>query len=367
MFRKVVVAAALGAAVGLQAVPALACGGLVAPNGAVRLARATTLVAWHDGVEHYMTSFTYQGDVADLGWIVPLPAVPDKIEEGGAWTLQRLQSETRPIPQPALFDAKIAAQAAGGVEVLQQTKVEALDITVLRGRGQAVVDWCKQNNFLLNDETRAHILGYATSSPIFMAAKYDVNAARLRGQFVGDGAPVLITMHTPHLWVPLEVLANENDKVAADLYLLTDSRPVIHNLGSVFGEPTAGSTLPGAPGFTVKFQEPMNQRLFTDLSTDRNMSWVRPDGWLTYLALDAPGGTVTYDMSVTRAGVMRLASMGAGPDAVNNPPEARFTPPEGPSANRGALVAAIVAAAGMVGVLLAAFAVALIGRRRFQS
>jgi hypothetical protein len=45
---------------------AAACGGLVAPNGVIRLARATTLVAWHDGVERYMTSFTYQGDVSNL-------------------------------------------------------------------------------------------------------------------------------------------------------------------------------------------------------------------------------------------------------------------------------------------------------------
>jgi hypothetical protein len=33
----------------LQALPALACGALVAPNGSIRLSRATTLVAWHDG------------------------------------------------------------------------------------------------------------------------------------------------------------------------------------------------------------------------------------------------------------------------------------------------------------------------------
>src|SRR5713226_5068427 len=80
----------------LQSQSAFACGGLVAPNGAVRLSRATTLVEWHDGIEHYMTSFTYQGDVSNLGWIVPLPAVPLKIEEGGAWTLQRLFRETHP-------------------------------------------------------------------------------------------------------------------------------------------------------------------------------------------------------------------------------------------------------------------------------
>src|SRR5713226_5184561 len=80
----------------LQTQAAFACGGLVAPNGAIRLSRATTLVAWHDGVEHYMTSFTYEGDVSNLGWIVPLPAVPLKIEEGGAWTLQRLFRESHP-------------------------------------------------------------------------------------------------------------------------------------------------------------------------------------------------------------------------------------------------------------------------------
>jgi len=50
-----------------QALPALACGGLVAPNGAVRLSRATTFVAWHDGIERYLTAFTYQGNVSNVG------------------------------------------------------------------------------------------------------------------------------------------------------------------------------------------------------------------------------------------------------------------------------------------------------------
>src|SRR5437764_13152562 len=114
----------------LQSHSAFACGGLVAPNGAVRLSRATTLVEWHNGIEHYMTSFTYQGDVSNLGWIVPLPAVPLKIEEGGAWTLQRLFRETHPIPPGVRFAAlNQAAAASDGVQVLQQVQIEALDIT----------------------------------------------------------------------------------------------------------------------------------------------------------------------------------------------------------------------------------------------
>ncbi len=51
----------------MQAMPAAACGGLVAPDGAVRLERAATLVAWHGGIEHYMTAFTYQGNESSLG------------------------------------------------------------------------------------------------------------------------------------------------------------------------------------------------------------------------------------------------------------------------------------------------------------
>src|SRR5437899_7784733 len=140
MRRKFLVPALASAlALGLfafQALPAFACGGLVAPNGAVRMSRATTLVAWHDGIERYMTSFTYQGDVSNLGWIVPLPAVPLKIEEGGAWTLQRLFRETHPVLFDTRFPVATAAGAANKAQVLQQVKVEALNITVIRGSGQ---------------------------------------------------------------------------------------------------------------------------------------------------------------------------------------------------------------------------------------
>src|SRR5437868_632985 len=78
--------------IGGLAGPALACGGLVAPNGTVRLLRTTTLAAWHDGQEHYVTSFQFLGEPGttggEFGSIVPLPAVPTSVERGGDWTLQ---------------------------------------------------------------------------------------------------------------------------------------------------------------------------------------------------------------------------------------------------------------------------------------
>ena len=328
MRRKLLIPAlATAIALGLfafQALPALACGGLVAPNGAVRLSRATTFVAWHDGIERYLTAFTYQGDVSNLGWIVPLPAVPLKIEEGGAWTLQRLNRETHPIVHsPVAFEA---AGTADSVQVLQQVKIEALNITVLRGSGQAVLDWASSNGFSVNDDTRSHLLIYAKGSPIFMAAKFDTAAARARHQIQGDGAPILITMRTPHLWVPLEVLALDGQQVQADVYLLTDGPVNTSDVGALVGQSPVGSEIPGAIDFTVAFQEKMNPTLFHDLSTDRNMGWVWQNSWVTYLNLDAPDSAVTYDLGISPNGVIRLAHFGTSPMAVVDVPATHTLP-----------------------------------------
>ena len=91
--------AALGAAlvvVALSAAPALACGGLIGPNGAVNLLRTTTLAGYHDGEEHYITAFQFAGGGGAFGSLTPLPGIPSKVEKGGDWTLQRLIRETEP-------------------------------------------------------------------------------------------------------------------------------------------------------------------------------------------------------------------------------------------------------------------------------
>ena len=315
MVHKLVPAAAATLAVFLtQALPAAACGGLIAPNGAIRLERATTLVAWHDGVERYMTSFSYTGEVDSFGWIVPLPAVPEKVEEGGGWTLQRLSRETHPQPLFALDFAGARATSAPA-EVLQQVKVRALDITVLRGSGQAVLDWAAENGFAIDAETRAHVIQYAKGSPVFMAAKYNADRAKLQRLIAGDGAPVLITMKIPHPWIPFEVLA-AGQQVQADLYLLSDNPVNTSEWRALIGASGVGTQVQGAEGFSLEFQEKMTDGLYRDLSTDKNMGWVRRDSWLTYLTLNAPDSKVTYDMSVTPMGVVKVAPFGTKPMAI---------------------------------------------------
>ena len=110
----------LGVTMVLGVSSAFACGSLVAENGAVRLVRTTTLAAYHDGFEHYVTSFQFQSIKASFGSVIPLPAKPSKVERGGDWTLQRLEREVNP-PQ-LREDALAAAPTKSGVEVIQQAE-----------------------------------------------------------------------------------------------------------------------------------------------------------------------------------------------------------------------------------------------------
>ena len=78
--------------IGLSAMPALACGGLIGPNGAVNLLRTTTMAGYHDGAEHYVTAFQFAGGGGAFGSITPLPGDPVERREG-----RRLDA---PAPRP---------------------------------------------------------------------------------------------------------------------------------------------------------------------------------------------------------------------------------------------------------------------------
>jgi hypothetical protein len=281
----VAVVAALGLA--LAAGPALACAGLVGPGGTVQLARTTTLSAYHDGVEHYVTSFEYQGGGAKFGSIVPLPGVPTQVEKAGDWTLQRLLRETQPVERRTAL-ASAAGLDAGKVEVLQEVKVDALDLTVLRGGGKAVGDWARQNGFGLTPDAPEILDFYAERSPIFMAAVYDPTRVADRGQRLGDGTPVHLTIPTANPWVPLRILGlglKPDQRVQADVFLLTDREPLM------LPQPRAGMSL--------FYSEPASVGLLADLRSDRGMAWLPPSGmWLSQLRLDIPAGQLTHDLAV---------------------------------------------------------------------
>ena len=109
-----------------------------------------------------------------------------------------------------------------------KVKIDALDITVLRGGAADIGAWAKDHGFRLPPDAPEVLDFYATRSPIFLAAAFDADAAAERGQQIGDGTPVHVTIPTDNPWVPLRILAlgkTGEERVEADVYLLTDRAP----------------------------------------------------------------------------------------------------------------------------------------------
>ena len=319
--RGIVGLLALLVVVLLGAQPALACGGLVGPGGTVQLARTTTLASYHQGVEHYLTSFTYSGGGAKFGSIVPLPGVPTDVSKGGEWTLQRLIRETQPQLEAAAAPAAFGARSSA--EVLLKTRVDALDITILRGGGKAVGDWARERGFGLSVDAPEVLDFYADRSPIFMAASFDARAASARGQRLGDGTPIQLTIPTADAWVPLRILGlghQPSDAIQADLYLLTDRRPAL------LPAPAAA----GQPGVALERSQPASELLLADLRADKGMSWVPASGvWLSYLRIDTTAGRLFHDLAVDTSGRGSPSPVAAGLVDPTEPLRPAPTPPAG--------------------------------------
>ena len=276
----------------LAAGPALACGGLVAPNGAVNLLRTTTLAAYVDGVEHYVTSFEFAGGGGGkFGSIVPLPDVPTDVTRAGRWTLQRLVDEVRP---PVVLDGlAFAAAESRSATVIMEKRVSALDIAVLEGGGDQVGTWAKENGFSLPPDAPEVLDFYARRSPIFMAVRFNLERAEAKNLQVGEGIPVHVTIPTDRPWVPLRILGlgREPDEVVeADVFLLNENKPEL--LPSMN---PAGST----EGLVLERSEPASKSMLTDLASDRGMDWLpTEDMWLDYIRINVGAGELDHDLAI---------------------------------------------------------------------
>jgi hypothetical protein len=285
----------------LTAGPTLACGGLIGPNGAVNLLRTTTFAGYHDGVEHYVTAFQFAGGGGAFGSITPLPAVPTSVEKGGDWTLQRLIRETS--PQEFFLGDAARLSAAPGAEELMKVRIDALDITVLRGGAAAIGTWASDHGFRLPPDAPEVLDFYAQRSQIFLAAAFDAEAAAERGQQLGDGTSVHITIPTDNPWVPLRILAlgkTGEERVDADVYLLTDTPPAL------LPAPT------GSNGMRLDHNALASNSLLDDLRSDRGMGWVPTTAWLTKVAIDSSAKGLSYDLAIDASGANAPSRVDAG-------------------------------------------------------
>jgi hypothetical protein len=315
--HRLLLAAAISVAATLLAAgPALACAGLVTPSGNVKLTRTATLSAWHAGYEHYITAFTFTGGGAEVGSIVPLPGVPSKApERGGDWTLQRLEREFQPQPQRAA--APEAAATSGDAEEVYNTRIDALDITILKGGGEAVAKWAKEHGFSLTPDAPEILDFYAARSPVFMAARFDATAARENGQQEGEGTPIHLTIPLDQPWVPLRILGlgrPAGETISADVYLLTPDKP---------------NLLPRPNDRLIQLASDWaSKSLLDDLRSDKGMEWVPEKAWATYLRVGEEPEQLRYDLAIDAAGTGAPSPVMAGLEA---PPAPTTTTTEAPT------------------------------------
>jgi hypothetical protein len=164
-----------------------------------------------------------------------------------------------------------------------------------------VAVWAQEHGFRLSPDAPEVLDFYAQRSPIFMAAVFDGNAALERGQAIGDGTPVHLTIPTDNPWVPLRILGlgqQPEDSVEADVYLLTDRRPAL------LPAPTDGVAL--------TYDQQASDLLLDDLRADEGMAWVPETAWLSKIELDTTTADLKFDLAVDASGANKPSPVAAG-------------------------------------------------------
>ena len=272
----------------VSAAPALACGGLIGPNGAVNLLRTTTLAAYHDGVEHYVTSFEFAGGGGTVRLADPAAGRPD-------------QGRARRRLDPAAPRARDRSTTAGsGLRPPRGGRRGR------RGRGpprdhdrrarhhrpsRAAPTRSACGRASTASACRPMRRRCSTSTPsaaqIFLAAVFDGDAAvgagpGRRRRHAGapddpDRQPVGAAAH------PGPGQARPRTPCEADVFLLTDAMPAML--------PDAGA-FAANDGLVLDHSARASDALLADLRSDDGMEWVPDDAWLTKIAVDLPASAL---------------------------------------------------------------------------
>ena len=145
-----------------------------------------------------------------------------------------------------------------------EVRIDALDVTVLRGGADEVGRWAKDNGFRLPPDAPEVLEFYAERSPIFLAAVFDADAAAERGQAVGDGTPV-------HVTIPTTTRGSRCGSSRSARPARSGSRPTCTS--STTGGPRCSRT--DRRQRADPAQRRAGQRsLLADLQSDRGMEWV---------------------------------------------------------------------------------------------
>ncbi|MDQ3990689.1 MAG: DUF2330 domain-containing protein, partial [Actinomycetota bacterium] len=316
MIRRTAALAFAGAALAvIGAGPALACGGMVSPDGATELARFETLLV-HDGAtQQILTSVAYEtsreygsGTEADEGfaWLMPLPSPPE-VGAGDAAAIRSARSMTAPPPRdehvppvmPLLCACGAADQGPGatGVDVLGRTVVEGLEFVTLGGeRAGEMAAWMREEGFTFHDRQEPVLQGYLDRGWVVVAARILPGA-----EPTGELTTVRFRFDTAEPVYPLAIAGADHGgpPVRMSLYVATPYRPESATLPQTVVRPDDYADFPQpSDELQLRYSAPLEGYRAGILEGATDL----PDGaWLSWYEASFDPETLDQDLRLDRA------------------------------------------------------------------
>lgn len=185
--RHAAVAALAAAIVGHCPAPARACMPAPPEHHWVRIAEEQAVITYDPAtrVEHFIRRASFRSDVADFGFIVPLPSRPT-LTEADASVFERLDELTRPKlvykervsgidPTPLVLGAFLLRGAKldgapSSVRVLDEVTVAGYDAAVLAAdSSEALAEWLRARGYAFGPEVEAWVAPYVARRWVFAA------------------------------------------------------------------------------------------------------------------------------------------------------------------------------------------------------
>ena len=298
---------------------AFACGGLVTANGTMSLTRTTTLAAYHDGIEHYVTVVRVRREPTRRGRLDrPAARHPDEGDQGRRLDLATAWSWRR--SPPATGRARRLGRRPVRAVVILKTKIDSLDITVLKGGAVDVGTWATHHGFFLPPDAPEVLAFYAERSPIFMAVQFDVEPRHDQG-CCREGTPVHVVIPTPNPWVPLRILTLGRTHPAGAGRRLPVDRPRTRDASARgAAERRPRSARDRAAGERGRIAQLARR---SPLGPQDGLAAARAACGSRDLKIDTPASTLTNDLAVDASGFGHPSSVAAGTRPVRSSPARR--------------------------------------------
>ena len=215
----------------LAATPALACGGLIGPNGAVNLLRTTTFAGYHDGVEHYVTAFQFAGGGGAVRLDHAAARHPDERREGRRLDAPAARSARRTRSSCEAFARRRRAPTRPGRRRAAEGQDRRARHHGPEGRRGRHRRSGPRPTASASRPTRRRSSTSTRSAARSSSPRRSTPMRRRRAASRSATARRSTSRSRPtNPWVPLRILAlgkTGGEPVQADVYLLTDHAPAL--------------------------------------------------------------------------------------------------------------------------------------------